>query len=155
MHLPRPVRGAVRGPIAQLDVSEQLVGIICSDGAPVHGHYCGPGHGDSSYRTPPRDPVDAVCMEHDKCYDDKGYLHCDCDRELLSKMPGAIAAPGSDEPAKLAGVATIGWFATSPCDCKREVCVNVPFCNIRGCGVRRECQTIHAPGIGGHGPGCG
>jgi hypothetical protein len=37
-------------------------------GLPVYGNYCGVGHGDATYKTPPIDAVDLVCQEHDRCY---------------------------------------------------------------------------------------
>ena len=122
---------------------------------PIHGNYCGLGHGDETYRTRARDPVDQVCKEHDKCWDDNGTLDCNCDRELISKMARAVTAPGVDAPARAAGTAAIAYFSVAPCICKKEVCVNVPYCNIRGCGVRRVCHTVTTPGVGGQAPGCG
>ncbi|SDZ25036.1 hypothetical protein [Thermoactinomyces sp. DSM 45892] len=53
-------------------------------GLPVHGNWCGPGHGGDSWNNPkPKDNLDHRCMEHDLCYAKVGYFHCTCDRNLL------------------------------------------------------------------------
>lgn len=85
-------------------------------GMPFYGNYCGPGHGDPTYRTPPVDAVDAVCMDHDRCYDARGYLNCGCDYALITRMPFAIIDTPSPE-GKLAGAAAQAWFAGAPCTC--------------------------------------
>jgi hypothetical protein len=46
----------------------------------VYGRWCGAGCGGTA---PPKDSVDECCMKHDKCYNEKGYFHCGCDKELL------------------------------------------------------------------------
>jgi hypothetical protein len=131
-------------------------GLRPAAGIPIHGHYCGPGFpvgGDYSRR--PRDPVDAVCRAHDQCYDREGTAACSCERRLLADMARAVTRPGVDAPARAAGLGAITYFSSSPCICRKQVCVNVPSCNWRGCRMRRVCNTVTTPGRGGLAPGCG
>lgn len=94
-------------------------GIVPSSGGiPIHGNWCGPGHGGG----PAIDAVDAVCREHDLCYDREGYFDCGCNRELVNAMPAAIAQTPSSA-GRLAGTVIRGFFNATPCAC--EVCV--PF----------------------------
>ena len=58
---------------------------------PVYGNYCGVGHGDPTFQTPPVDAVDLVCREHDRCYSLLGDFDERCDRNLIEMMPNAIA----------------------------------------------------------------
>jgi hypothetical protein len=127
-----------------------------SAGIPVHGHYCGPGYPQGGdYSKTPRDPVDAVCRTHDKCYDREGTIACNCDRKLVADMADAVSRPGVDAPARATGLAAIAYFSASPCLCRKNVCITVPYCNWRGCGTRRVCHTVTTPGVGGRAPGCG
>jgi hypothetical protein len=114
-----------------------------SGGLPIYGNYCGPGHGDPTYTTPPVDAVDAVCRAHDRCYDTGGYFNCGCDRALIAAMPSAIAATPS--PAgKAAGALVAGFFAGLPCQCPARFCA--PFI---GCVTLPGAGGV---GIGGAGP---
>src|SRR5262245_12184340 len=70
---------------------------------PVYGRYCGPGYGDPTGNTPPIDAVDAVCREHDLCYGRRRYFDCQCDRNLIQSMPGAVANPQTPPEGKIAG----------------------------------------------------
>jgi hypothetical protein len=54
-----------------------------TEGIPVHGTYCGPGHGDDLYNAPPIDGVDAACMRHDRGYGDRGYFDFPTDVRLM------------------------------------------------------------------------
>ncbi len=38
------------------------------------------------YKTKPKDAVDALCMEHDKCYDNNKYLNCKCDADFVTNI---------------------------------------------------------------------
>lgn len=111
---------------------------------PVYGNYCGPGFGDPTGSTPPIDAVDAICREHDLCYGRRGYLDCQCDRNLIQTMPAAIAQTPTPE-GKLAGVLIREFFANTPCICRNSVCVQIPF-------FGTYCTTIPVPGRGGVGP---
>eukprot|EP00741_Cyanophora_paradoxa_P016516 tig00020927_g15947.t1 len=88
----------------------------------LHGHYCGPNHGDGTYETEPVDALDRACMEHDRCYDaNQGgkYLNCKCDADFLKDVKTAL--PSIDK--KLHGTASLisGWFTNSQCSCKRKL----------------------------------
>lgn len=59
---------------------------------PAYGNWCGPGYGSGT----PIDLLDTGCRSHDKCYKNKGYHKCSCDKTFLkyvqdnySKMTGA------------------------------------------------------------------
>lgn len=109
-------------------------------GLPIYGNYCGPGHGDPTYMTPPVDAVDAVCMAHDMCYDTFGYFNCACDRALIAGMPAAIAASPCLS-GKTAGAAAMTYFAGATCFCPTTVCL--PFGG--------PCFSVPVPGRGGIG----
>lgn len=105
---------------------------------PVHGRWCGPGHGGGQ----PIDAVDAVCQAHDQCYDRSGYFNCACDRELIARLPDAIRRTPTAS-GKAAGASVARYFQSAGCQCKREVCVPTPF--------GRKCRTVTTPGKGGVG----
>jgi hypothetical protein len=109
-------------------------GVKMAAGVPVYGNWCGPGHGGES--GPPIDPVDQVCCRHDKCYDQRGYLDCSCNQDLLDAMPGAILNPMTPPDGKIAGEAIIAVFAGMPCACWANVCL--PFVG---------CFNVPAPGL--------
>ena len=50
---------------------------------PLHGHWCGPGH---SGPVAPVDTLDALCMEHDRCYAKDGYFNLTCDLTLVTNV---------------------------------------------------------------------
>lgn len=154
MKVPRFQPGVFREGVGRMHYS-RTAGLVPAAGMPVHGHYCGPGHGDPTYQTAPRDPVDAACMHHDQCYDRSGYFDCNCDRQLLGELASSVARPGLDGAARTAGLGAIAYFSSSACVCRKNLCVNVPYCNWRGCGTRRVCNHVDVPGIGGRAPGCG
>lgn len=67
-------------------------GTMYKFGLKVYGNWCGPHHSGPGA---PIDILDAGCMNHDMCYDKKGYFNCECDRNLInyidanySKMTG-------------------------------------------------------------------
>jgi len=78
---------------------------------PVYGNYCGLGHGDPTGNTPPVDPVDAVCREHDLCYALLGDFDGRCDRDLVESMPSAIASTPSPIGKKV-GILTMLYFSS-------------------------------------------
>lgn len=79
---------------------------------PVYGNYCGVGHGDPTFKTPPIDAVDLVCREHDRCYSLLGDFDNRCDQNLIEIMPTAIASTPS--PAgKNAGLLALLYFSTA------------------------------------------
>lgn len=102
---------------------------------PFYGNYCGPGHGDPTGNTPPKDAVDAVCRRHDLCYQKYGYFDCRCDRQLIVDMPSAIVKM-NDPKGIAAGLAVAGYFSNplhGPCYCHYKPCFNIPFGGGRHC----------------------
>jgi hypothetical protein len=77
---------------------------------PFYGNYCGRGHGDPTGNTPPIDPVDAVCREHNRCYRLLGDFDRRCDRDLIESMPSAIARTSSPI-GKNAGFLALLYFS--------------------------------------------
>jgi hypothetical protein len=77
---------------------------------PVYGNYCGAGHGDPTFKTPPVDAVDLVCREHDRCYGLLGDFNERCDRNLIEMMPNAIAITPSPL-GKQVGLLTMLYFS--------------------------------------------
>lgn len=111
-----PVRLAVRGLAPLAEAPRQFAA-----GVAVYGNWCGPGHGGPGA---PIDPVDRVCQLHDQCYDQRGYLDCSCDRDLVARMPAAVVHPATSPAGKVAGAAAAGVFQATPCLCRR-ICL--PF----------------------------
>jgi hypothetical protein len=91
----------------------------------IYGNWCGNNRGSG----PAIDRVDAVCRRHDKCYDSRGNLDCSCDRELLRRMPGAIAHSSTSGAGRRAGRRILAFFVANPvCLCHR-ICL--PFLGCR------------------------
>lgn len=53
---------------------------------PVHGNWCGPGHGAAALALPAIDPLDDACRRHDACYAQAGYSHCGCDLAFMAEL---------------------------------------------------------------------
>jgi len=85
----------------------------------LHGHYCGPGHGDPTYRQKPVDQLDAVCMRHDKCYDKTGYLDCGCDYEYLKGLDQFIRENQTNKELRNTAWIMKTWFESSGCICTK------------------------------------
>jgi hypothetical protein len=77
---------------------------------PVYGNYCGVGHGDPTWKTPPIDAVALVCREHDRCYSLLDDFDERCDRNLIELMPTAMANARSPL-GKQAGPMTLPYFS--------------------------------------------
>ena len=104
--LPAPLASELAGllPLDQISPDELSM--------PVYGNYCGMGHGDPTGETPPIDAVDAVCREHDMCYESLGDFEPWCDLELVQSMPEAIARTESPV-GKQAGVLALLYFSVA------------------------------------------
>jgi hypothetical protein len=103
---PRPVAGI---PIPEL--SDLLSGLPERPSSlPFYGNYCGPGHGDPTYQTPPVDAVDLACREHNRCYALLGGFDSRCDRRFVKLLPTAIAETPSQE-GKKAGLLALLYFS--------------------------------------------
>ena len=48
----------------------------------VYGNWCGPGRDGGA----PIDGIDAACMRHDLCYDQRGNFDCSCDLALMDEL---------------------------------------------------------------------
>ena len=77
---------------------------------PLYGNYCGRGHGDPSYRTPPVDAVDLACREHNRCYGLLGDYDERCDRRFVEILPLAISETPS-QAGKNAGLLALAYFS--------------------------------------------
>jgi len=77
---------------------------------PVYGNYCGVGHGDPTWKTPPIDAVALVCREHDRCYSLLDDFDERCDRNLIELMSTAMANARSPL-GKQAGLMTLLYFS--------------------------------------------
>lgn len=80
-------------------------------GIPVHGNWCGPGHGGGQ----PVDELDVACMQHDQCYDRKGYLDCGCDKKLVGNITSLVASRQLNAGTLAKALVISGWFSNSPC----------------------------------------
>lgn len=81
-------------------------------GLPVYGNWCGPGHGSGQ----PIDDVDRACMNHDQCYDQRGYLDCSCDEQLIQSIDQALGAGNVRSTGRIIAPLIRGWFANvQPC----------------------------------------
>jgi hypothetical protein len=66
-------------------------------GVKLWGNYCGPSHGDPTFQTPARDPLDAACKKHDQCYTGAVFTNdnCMCNQQFLNRimpfLPGGSA----------------------------------------------------------------
>lgn len=84
---------------------------------PVYGNWCGPDHPLDPARAPaPVDGVDAICMQHDLCYEDKGYLDCECDAVLVRDLKRGIDRKDYDRVQMLYARNIHNYFQASPCD---------------------------------------
>jgi hypothetical protein len=62
---------------------------------PCYGNYCGPGHPKTSdYTKDPVDAFDAVCQQHDQCYD-KGIDRAVCDGAMANDLSDIEEVPTS------------------------------------------------------------
>jgi len=102
--LPAPLASELAGMLPNDQISPDELSM------PVYGNYCGMGHGDPTGEVPPIDAVDAVCREHDMCYESLGDFDRRCDLELIGSMPDAISRTESPL-GKQAGVMALLYFS--------------------------------------------
>jgi hypothetical protein len=83
-----------------------------------HGNYCGPFHGDDSYMKPPVDHMDALCRQHDLCYDKNKYSDCACDFLFVNEIEEMMELNILDDISVLiyATVAS-SLMQNTPCTC--------------------------------------
>ena len=53
---------------------------------PLHGNYCGPGHGDLTKNPKPVDTLDAICRKHDIGYKKDGYFSRKANAEFVKDV---------------------------------------------------------------------
>lgn len=112
---------------------------------PIHGIWCGPGHGGTlTSNTPCIDQIDCKCKAHDQCWDKHTQSNCKCDDDLVSALEADVSP---------VAVAIRDWFTVSPCVgpvsltiprfCER--CVTVlgkRVCPQYPCGIMNKCEMI-------------
>ncbi|WZX99273.1 hypothetical protein NSQ26_07950 [Bacillus sp. FSL W7-1360] len=76
---------------------------------PIWGNWCGPGYGGGE----PQNLLDQGCMQHDLCYDKKGYLDCTCDEALIDHIDRYASKMGFLE--KATAYAVKFYFSVAPC----------------------------------------
>eukprot|EP01113_Clastostelium_recurvatum_P024731 TRINITY_DN2953_c0_g2_i1.p1 TRINITY_DN2953_c0_g2~~TRINITY_DN2953_c0_g2_i1.p1 ORF type:complete len:185 (-),score=32.68 TRINITY_DN2953_c0_g2_i1:122-640(-) len=87
----------------------------------VHGHYCGPGHGDPTYKMEALDAIDEVCKAHDQCYDTKFngfYNDCYCDHVFIRDLKKALKSSPSSSHGMINLMSS--WFEGSSCSCLND-----------------------------------
>ena len=112
-----PAAGAPR-PVAGIPIPE-LSGLISGltqrpASLPFYGNYCGPGHGDPTYKTPPVDAVDLVCREHNRCYGLLGDFDSRCDQNFVEILPTAIAETPSQAGENAGLLALLYFYLAEP-----------------------------------------
>jgi len=83
----------------------------------VYGNWCGPDH--PKVMDPPPDALDlldASCMRHDYCYVEKGYLNCDCDKDLVKDIKHNLRARKYNAEQRKFAVSIANYFKGSPCE---------------------------------------
>lgn len=81
-------------------------------GIPIYGNWCGPGHGSGE----PIDTLDAICQEHDHCYQINGYFSCCCDHQLIHAIE--MHQDQMKPKERIAALAMATYFKMVPCiDC--------------------------------------
>lgn len=79
-------------------------------GIPVHGNWCGPGHGGGGAL----DLLDGICRSHDKCYGSKGYFTCSCDDLLIKSIQYSLPFMATMKERTKA-LAVSAYFHIQPC----------------------------------------
>lgn len=80
-----------------------------TEGIPIYGNWCGPGHGSGT----PIDTLDAICKEHDLCYQQCGYFNCGCDEQLILAISQQEHKMKPKERIVALAIAT--YFKMAPC----------------------------------------
>lgn len=68
---------------------------------PVWGNWCGPGYSGPGA---PIDILDSICMQHDKCYEQRGYFSCYCDDVLKAEINRLASQMGTRERIMAAAI---------------------------------------------------
>ena len=86
----------------------------------IWGHYCGWGNESDDYSLPPTDPIDALCMEHDKCYDRRGHFDCECDEPLARDARELYEIYRREGPEDFARMSRWIWLTFKWNTCKAQ-----------------------------------
>jgi hypothetical protein len=78
---------------------------------PVYGNWCGPNHPQKGTNPQPIDRTDLACKNHDKCYEEYGYLNSYCDETIINQLKSFIP---NNEIEAIARKAIISYFNKSP-----------------------------------------
>lgn len=76
----------------------------------LHGNWCGAAHSGG----PPTSVLDEACMQHDKCYDARGFGDCKCDKALRSRAE-SIATSTRSEGERAAALAIAAYYRPALC----------------------------------------
>lgn len=76
---------------------------------PMHGNWCGVGYGGGY----PTDALDELCRQHDKCYERRGFLKCDCDKIFARNVQKQFGTMSLSHKTKAITMAI--YFLKSPC----------------------------------------
>ncbi len=113
LHPLRETSGSVASGLAKTGaLDNRLASRLLS--LPVYGNYCGRGHGDPTYKTPPVDAVDLVCREHNRCYGLLGDFDSRCDRNFVEILPTAIAETPSQAGENAGLLALLYFYLAEP-----------------------------------------
>lgn len=77
---------------------------------PGYGNWCGPGNSGPGA---PINTLDRLCQQHDRCYGNRGYFSCSCDRELIQGIRDNSFSGFGENAAALA-IAT--YFNSALCN---------------------------------------
>ena len=81
-----------------LDLHKAILPILPKKGLTLPGYkYCGPGNPLDS--GPPINELDAVCMDHDYCYD-RGESKSNCDKNMLANLKNTKSKTLGEKIAK-------------------------------------------------------
>jgi hypothetical protein len=80
-----------------LAASAQTIGSLS---LPVHGNWCGLGHGAIQWPRPPLDQLDESCMRHDICTMQRGRFDCTCDLMFMQDLRRQNLPGGLGEKAR-------------------------------------------------------
>ncbi|WP_311348952.1 hypothetical protein [Corynebacterium durum] len=94
------------------DYNDRSKKLDSNEDLPGYGNWCGPGHSGPGN---PVDTIDSLCQKHDKCYGERGYFACSCDREMVEDIRNNRGKfRGFGENAMALAAAT--HFKNAPCN---------------------------------------